>query len=154
MKKLRLLVGCVSLFLLGSCATIVSGSRQKIKFDSTPANAVVMIDEVEAGKTPFEIKLERKREYDVEIKLDGYKPYKTKLVKKFNAWYIGNILFGGIIGLIVDPATGAIYRLTPSEIKSQQEKGVTSKTTENGMFISVALEVDENWQKVGQLEKL
>ena len=153
MRKLRLLVGCASLFLLGSCATIVSWSRQKVKFDSTPANAIVVIDETEVGKTPFEIKLERRREYDVEIKLDGYKSYKTKLVKKFNAWYIGNILFGGIIGLIVDPATGAIYRLTPSEIKSQQEKGVMSKTTENGILISVSLEVDENWQKIGQLEK-
>ena len=29
-----------------------------------------------------------------------------------DGWYIGNILFGGLIGmLIVDPATGAMYNL-------------------------------------------
>ena len=31
---------------------------------------------------------------------------------RLNAWYWGNILFGGLIGwLIVDPATGAMWKL-------------------------------------------
>lgn len=93
MKKTIMLLGVASLFFLSSCATIVSGSRQTVKFDSTPTNATVFIDETEVGKTPFETKLERKREYEVEIRLEGYEPYKTKLTKQFNAWYIGNIVF-------------------------------------------------------------
>lgn len=34
-----------------------------------------------------------------------------------NGWYIGNLLFGGIIGLlIVDPATGAMWTLIPRKL--------------------------------------
>ena len=154
MKKTLILLGVASLFFLSSCATIVSGSRQTVKFDSTPTNATVFIDETEVGKTPFETKLERKREYEVEIRLEGYEPYKTKLTKQFNAWYIGNIVFGGIIGLVVDPITGAIYKLTPNEINAQLQQGTVFKSSKKEVYIAVSLKVDKNWQKVGQLEKL
>ena len=86
--------------LVSSCATIVSGSKQNVKFTSNPSTATIFIDEVEVGKTPFEIKLARKSEHSVLIKLEGYQTYETKLTKKFNGWYIGNILFGGLIGII------------------------------------------------------
>jgi hypothetical protein len=34
-----------------------------------------------------------------------------------SGWYIGNILFGGLIGmLVVDPQTGAMYRLEPKSL--------------------------------------
>ena len=112
------------------------------------------IDETEVGKTPFETKLERKREYEVEIRLEGYEPYKTKLTKQFNALYIGNIVFGGIIGLVVDPITGAIYKLTPNEINAQLQQGTVFKSSKKEVYIAVSLKVDKNWQKVGQLEKL
>ena len=154
MKNTIMLLCISSLFFLSSCATIVSGIRQTVKFDSTPTNATVFIDETEVGKTPFETKLERTREYEVEIRLEGYEPYKTKLTKQFNAWYIGNIVFGGIIGLVVDPITGAIYRLTPNEINAQLQQGTVFKSSKKEVYIAVSLKVDKNWQKVGQLEKL
>lgn len=110
--------------------------------------------EVEIGKTPFKTKLHRNRDYAVMIKLDGYLPYETKLTKKFNAWYLGNIAFGGIIGLIIDPITGAMYNLTPKELNAQLTKGTAFKTDNNGIYIAVSLEIDRNWEKIGQLEKL
>ncbi|MEC5395311.1 PEGA domain-containing protein [Bergeyella sp. RCAD1439] len=154
MRKLSFILGLAVVFTTTSCATIVSGSRQTVKFASTPSEATVFIDEVEVGKTPYETKLERKREYQVMIKLDGYKSYETRITKKFNAWYLGNIVFGGIIGLIVDPVTGAIYSLTPKELDAKLEQGMAFNTSKNGVYIAVSLEVDENWKKVGQLEKL
>ena len=34
-----------------------------------------------------------------------------------NGWYFGNLLIGGLIGmLIIDPATGAMYKLDRSEV--------------------------------------
>lgn len=140
-----------SSLLLSSCATIVSGSKQNVRFDSNPSSATIFIDEVEVGKTPFEIKLARNSEHDVQIKLDGYQTYNTSLTKKFNAWYLGNILIGGIIGLIVDPITGAIYNLTPSEINAQLNKGTVLNSSKKGVYIAVALEIDPKWNKVGQL---
>ena len=151
MKKTIFAYLLSSSLLLSSCATIVSGSKQNVRFESNPSSATIFIDEVEVGKTPFEIKLARNSEHDVQIKLDGYQTYNTSLTKKFNAWYLGNILIGGIIGLIVDPITGAIYNLTPSEINAQLNKGTVLNSSKKGVYIAVALEIDPKWNKVGQL---
>ena len=43
---------------------------------------------------------------------DGYNSTSASLSAGLDGWYIGNILFGGLIGMvIVDPATGAMWRL-------------------------------------------
>jgi len=155
MKKTIFSLTLLSALMLTSCATIVCGSKQEVSFNSTPANASIFINEVEVGKTPFKTKLERNKEHSVVIKLDGFKPYETKLTKKFNAWYIGNIVFGGLIGLIVDPVTGAIYQLSPKDVNAQLEQGTAFNKSKNGeIFIAVSLEKDSNWKKIGQLEKL
>jgi hypothetical protein len=120
-------------FLMSSCATIVSGSKQNVK---------------------FEIKLARKSEHSVMLKLEGYQTYQTKLTKKFNAWFLGNILIGGLIGIIIDPITGAIYNLSPEEINAQMNKGIAFKSNGKDVYIAVALNIDSSWKKVGQLEKV
>jgi len=154
MKKTIFAYLLSSSLLLSSCATIISGSKQNVKFSSNPSSATIFIDEVEVGKTPFELKLARNSEHDVQIKLEGYQTYQTTLTKKFNAWYFGNILIGGIIGLIVDPITGAIYNLSPNEINAQMNNGTVFNSTKKGIYIAVALEIDPRWNKVGQLNKV
>lgn len=139
---------CVS-----SCATIVSGSKQNVSFSSNPSAATIYIDEVEVGKTPFQIKLARKSEHSVMLKLEGYQTYETKLTKEFNAWFIGNIFIGGLIGLIIDPITGAIYNLTPEQVNAQMNKGTAFKSNSKDVYVAVALDIDKNWKKIGQLEK-
>ncbi|PTX45272.1 PEGA domain-containing protein [Christiangramia gaetbulicola] len=156
MKNSFKIIFLSGLFVFQSCATIVSGSRQTIKFNSVPASATVFINEVEIGKTPVEKNLKRNQEYEVLIKLDGYKTYKTTLSKKFNEWYVGNILFGGIIGLVVDPITGAIYKLSPNELTTRLENETTDvvfKDKGDDVHISVSLNIDPEWEKIGQLEK-
>lgn len=155
MKKSIITCSLALTLLFSSCATIISGSKQNVKFSSNPSSATIFIDEVEVGKTPFEIKLARKSEHAVLIKLEGYQTYQTTLTKKFNAWYIGNILIGGWIGLIIDPITGAIYNLSPNEISAQMNVATAFKNSnKNDVNIAIALNVDPNWKKVGQLEKV
>ncbi len=143
----------LSLILVTGCATIMTGVRQKIIFNSYPGRAAVLIDEVEVGKTPFQIKLSRNRNYQVMIKLEGYKTYEVTLKRKFNAWYIGNIAFGGIIGLVIDPLTGAIYTLTPKEVNAELNGKTAFNREKDNIYIDIALETDPGWKKVGQLEK-
>ncbi len=154
MKKSIISCSLALVFLMSSCATIVSGSKQRVQFSSNPNAATLFIDEVEVGKTPFEIKLARKSEHTVWLKLDGYQTYETKLTKKFNAWYLGNILLGGLIGIIIDPITGAMYNLSPSEINAQINKGTAFRTSGKNIYIAVALNSDPNWIKIGQLRRL
>ena len=156
MKNLFKVLPLVSVLFLQSCATIISGSRQTIQFNSNPANATVFINEIEAGKTPFQKRLKRNEEYKVSIELEGYETYETKLTKKFNEWYIGNIIFGGLVGLVVDPITGAIYKLSPKEVNSrmtEDNSDIVFKDNGQDIHISVSLNIDPEWEQVGQLTK-
>jgi hypothetical protein len=142
-----------TIIMLSSCATIISGSRQTVEISSEPSSAKVYINEIEIGTTPVQRKLKRNQEYQLILKLDGYKTYETKLERKFNAWYIGNVLIGGIIGLIVDPITGAMHKLKPEEINGNLKSGTTYRTESGNIFVNISMEIDPSWEKVGQLEK-
>jgi PEGA domain len=154
MKKFVTVLAAFALVLTATgCATIVSGSKQYVNFTSTPAKASIIIDGNFQGRTPMSVKLARKKPHTVVIRLEGYKDYETKLERKFNAWYIGNIVFGGLVGIIVDPITGAMYKLTPDKIDAQLGQPTTSVNGE--VLINVALVPDDTQlEKIGQLEKL
>lgn len=154
MKAKIIALSIISCLLLSSCATIVSGSKQVVKFTSSPSQANVSINNVNVGKTPFETKLKRKiKEHKIVIQLDGYKPFETTLKRKFNAWYVGNLFFGGVVGLIVDPITGAIYKISPDEVNAQLANGVAMENNGNEIYIGVALQIDPTWEKIGTLAK-
>lgn len=153
MKKSIFFAATAAMLSMTSCATIVSTSTQKVKFASNPPQASIFINEVEVGKTPFEMKLERKREHHVMIKLDGYKTYETTLTKTFNPWYLGNIVFGGLIGLVVDPITGAIYNLSAKEVNAQLEQGTAFNYRKGDVYVAIMMKPDPTWTKIGQLEK-
>ncbi len=50
-----------------------------------------------------------------------YEPYETTTGKGFNPATIGNALIGGIVGVLVDLASGGIHAVNPSEIKPTLE---------------------------------
>ncbi len=52
MKKTFLIAGITIALLFSSCASIVSGSKQNINFNSTPSGATVWVDDVNLGVTP------------------------------------------------------------------------------------------------------
>ncbi len=155
MKKRFLLTGIFAALLFSSCATIVNGSKQTIRIYSQPAQATVFLNDIEVGQTPYETRLKRKGEYNVRIQLDGYLPYETRLTRKLHAIYFGNILLGGIVGLIIDPITGAMYKLTPEELKAELQSNETafSNQKDSDIYVAVSLNIDENWEKIGQLDK-
>ncbi len=92
-----------------------------------------------------------KKNQKVKIELQGYKPYELILNRKTNGWIWGNILFGGIIGIIIDASSGAMYRLTPDQIEAQLANGVVMNR-KNDTYIGVVMTADANWEKIGNLE--
>ena len=67
-----------------------------------------------AGDSPAIVKLPRKHSYTVTVQAGGYASQTLVITREFNAWFVGNILFGGIPGGIVDAITGAMWNLEPS----------------------------------------
>ena len=123
MKNLpQLLCLFVTLTLLSGCASILSDSQYPVTFDSNPSGAHLKIinrdgQTVYEGSSPTTITLEagsgffRGERYKVVASLNGGSGTST-LSPKLDGWYVGNLLFGGVIGmLIVDPMTGAMYKL-------------------------------------------
>ena len=54
-------------------------------------------------------------EFGRDERKEGYGKQVATISAELDGWYIGNIVFGGLIGmLIVDPATGAMWRLDDS----------------------------------------
>ncbi|NML20001.1 PEGA domain-containing protein [Pseudoflavitalea sp. G-6-1-2] len=154
----------LSVFILNSCATIISGSKQAIDISSEPTGAKITIDGKDFGKTPQLIEFHRKgknkgdsaskKSYAVKLELDGYQPYEINITRKVNGWVFGNILIGGIIGVVIDVATGSMYSLTPKQIAAQPTKNLTTYKADNGsVYIAVTMHPDPSWEKIGTLTK-
>ncbi len=113
-------------FLFVGCATIVHGPNQVVSFASEPKGASLTIDGKYYGRTPKAVELRRfgrlkgehpeKISYNVKMELDGYYPYELKVRRKVDGWCAGNILIGGLVGVIVDASTGSMHRLSPEQI--------------------------------------
>lgn len=143
MKKITTLLSLSLLLLSTSCATIVSGSKQRIEVNSTPTNSTVYIDNKEVGKTPYNTKLKRNQSYSLKVTNEGYLPYQIDLQREFNAWFIGNVAIGGLIGIIVDPITGAMYKLKPVQYNQTPVEEVTVKVNHKDLYFNVGLKKED-----------
>ena len=104
-----LLISCA---LLTSCATILDGGPQKVFVDSKPQGADVFIGAFDqyVGQTPLLVSLQRSSEA-IEIRVNHGDQTDSKVLHtEVNPLIFGNILFGGIIGIFIDLASGASVR--------------------------------------------
>ena len=133
-KTFYALTLCFAVSLLSSCASIVSKSNWPVHVASDPSGATVTITnragrEVFKGTTPTMVSLRsgagffKKESYIVKFSVNGYVSQEVPLQCKVNGWYWGNLVFGGLIGfLILDPATGAMYKLEVPAVDARLSK--------------------------------
>ena len=149
-----LLTLCILSF--SDCATLIHGSKQGLFITCEPRVASVYVDGAYIGQTPMGTWLKRGKNHVLRVQLDGYKPYETVLKRKVDGWIIGNIIFGGVIGIAVDAATGSMYRLSPHDIYPE----LTPLSAGNGavssreLSVVVTLHPDPQWEKIGELAAL
>lgn len=108
--------------LTGCIGVIANGSSQDITINSVPAGAIVRIDDGIAGNTPMVADLGRAESHTVQVELDGYEPYTAVLSRSADGGIIiADIFLTGGLGLIIDLATGGLYKLSPDEIMATFE---------------------------------
>lgn len=148
--------------LLSSCASIVSGTRQEVRVNSTPSGAIIRVDDAISGQTPTTLTLSSRHAHTLRIELAGYKPYEAQLHQKLNGWVFGNLFFGGVIGIVVDSADGAIFALKPNQIDAQlvaeerashERRGRRAANDHGRVIVKLVSKPDPTWQRIGQLEK-
>ena len=137
-KNPFILAGALACLLLSGCASIVDGRPKTLTITSDPAGAKLTVTDVKGQKisentTPTNISLKRSGgyfvpgQYKLTFEAPGYYPSEVSLKATMNGWYLGNIMFGGLIGLaFVDPATGAMWTFSPSQINRNLISSATS----------------------------
>lgn len=66
-------------FLPFACAPLLGGCAQKvISITTEPSGAIVTVNDVPVGRTPLQTEFTYYGDYDVQVRLDGYEPLRTK----------------------------------------------------------------------------
>lgn len=122
----RILSLMIALFLMTGCATIFTGTKDRIAFSSTPSGATIYKDGIEICTTPCNYKIKRSlNDTDVEFKLDGYETRLITLDKEFNLVSIINL--GNLLGWGIDALSGAVmkYDRKSYDLKLTKEKSAS-----------------------------
>ena len=136
----------------GGCASIVHNGNRDIAINSDPPGATASIRKSGGGvdevvtvqKTPCTVSLDPRKgyfkgqNYTLRLELSGYQTAEIELTPKMSGWYWGNLVFGGLIGMLaVDPATGAMWNIEPSKIDQKLSGGQSSLIKNETGFLVV-----------------
>jgi hypothetical protein len=128
LSKTAFIAAAGSTLLLSSCATIFNRSNQPVNVTSQPSGLNFKVTDgsgatVASGTTPGEVRLDtspgyfRAASYTFTFSKGGKTLGTRTLNASVSGWYVGNILIGGLIGLVVvDPLTGSMYTL-PNDVE-------------------------------------
>jgi hypothetical protein len=136
----------------GGCASIVHGGNREISIATQPPGATASVrksggditDIVAVEKTPCTVSLDPKKSYfsgqsyTLRLEMPGYKVTEVELTPKMSGWYWGNLLVGGLIGMLaVDPATGAMWNISPDKIDRKLASGQAALIKNKTGFVVV-----------------
>lgn len=129
-----------AMLLSAGCASIVSRSKYNIPLQAN-MDAVVEVrnrgELVTSVRAPTTLTLSSdagfftRSCYTFTFKKEGYPDVVKHRNAYVNGWYLGNLVFGGLIGMvIIDPATGAMWRLDEKPVGVHYEFSMPSDMTE------------------------
>lgn len=130
MVKKFISLALVVLYCVSSagCASIVGKNLFPLTINSNPDGATIVVEDEHGkkmfnGTTPTTVTLNSGESYfhakthNITFSKPGYMEQHAVVKATLSGWYWGNILFGGLIGLlIVDPITGNMWKLQPDVI--------------------------------------
>lgn len=102
--------------IAAGCSTIVTGTTDVVRISSVPDGATVELNG-KTYETPASVTLPRDRSYDVVIRKEGYQPAHRVISRVGSTASSGNLLVGGLVGVLTDQATGAAFRLFPTDLR-------------------------------------
>jgi hypothetical protein len=116
---LTVVLGITLLFIISGCATLTTGSSQAITINTKPSGATCTLtrngmDLAVINPTPGSITVDKsKDDISVICRKEGYQENAAICSSSFQGMTLGNILFGGLIGLAVDIGSGSAHRYPP-----------------------------------------
>ena len=105
---------------LGGFATVTRGTTNQVQIVSEPAGASARTSFGHQCNTPCTLSVSRKDEFSVLISAPGYEEQrvdvKTQLAGTGAAGFAGNIVAGGVVGMVVDASKGATLEHSPNPV--------------------------------------
>lgn len=125
-----------------SCATILTGGSPDITINSNYTDPVTITTTKGVYydvKLPYTVKVKRAHLAGQHIIVQNETDRLGDIVlsSQFNAWFLGNLLIGGIPGMIIDLATSSVtkpsqtyyYITVSSELMNRPTRVITTTTT-------------------------
>jgi hypothetical protein len=111
----RIIAAVALIAPLAGCGLMFSGSRQSIQVQSSPAGTkLTTTPETGEYTTPTTLNLERKNSYTLRFEKEGYSPATFQIQNHTRGGIVvADVLLTGLVGVIVDAATGAWNGLSP-----------------------------------------
>jgi hypothetical protein len=143
----HLVIASAAVLALSGCASIFNGKTQAVVVNSVPTGATASVmnragEQVHTGVTPVTLTLNRgagyfvPENYTITLTKPGFDTKQITLSSTLSGWYIGNILFGGLIGMLaVDPITGAMYSFPDATTAELQTEGTKTSQAQQPLTI-------------------
>lgn len=119
MRRSRRVLAIASVLLLAGCATITKGTTQAIAVNTpgvTGAQCVLSSSAIGTRTvvTPATLTVEKGQDgITVRCSKECYQEGTSIIASNTEAMTAGNVLVGGVVGLGIDAATGAMNKYTP-----------------------------------------
>ena len=122
MKKLSVISISIVIFLLSGCASLLSKSEYDVTIKSNVPNTNVVVRNHEngavvgGGVVPFVVKLKASNgffsgaTYALDATTVNGQKYTMFAISKIDPIFWGNFFFGGFLGIVVDAASGAMFK--------------------------------------------
>lgn len=138
--------------LLAACGTIVGQKTFHVPIDSVPQGAVVAYRDANVGVTPCTVVMTRTCS-QVTLRKEGFHDQVVEVGARTSGWIVGNLLFGGPVGVAIDAAGGARrlkqapcwVELVPSH---EERPGVWQRPAADAAG-PYAVDEDEGWVREG-----
>lgn len=157
-RFIYLLIAAVLFISSSGCASIVGKDSFPLTINSNPDGANIIIKDekgknVFSGTTPTTVTLTagesyfHAKSYNITFSKPGYGEQYVEVKACLSGWYWGNILFGGLIGLlIVDPITGKMWKL-PEDVTANLSQKLSLDQDQSTLKIMTLSQVPENMRK-------
>jgi len=100
----------IVIVMLNSCATLLSGTKQEVYVNTEPQGAKILVNGMDQGVlTPATLIVKRQKQSVYTFQKQGYEDGTVAQYGSFNTVSLVNILIGGIIGIIIDASSGAMW---------------------------------------------
>jgi hypothetical protein len=128
------LIGFAAIAALGiavsGCATIIKGTTQSVAVTTPPTTGATCTLSSKEGNwqitSPGVAHVEKSKE-DIQVTCEkpGWQTATATIPSNFQGWTLGNIILGGVIGVGVDAATGAMNEYPGAfQVPMQPQPGV------------------------------